>query len=58
MGRPIALAPDLAQAHLALGTVLELRTLDFTRASEEYERALALAPLIRPPLWKAGSIKA
>jgi TolB-like protein/lipoprotein NlpI len=40
----IALAPDLAQAHLALATVLELGTLDFTRASEEYERALALAP--------------
>jgi tetratricopeptide (TPR) repeat protein len=40
----VALAPDLAQAHLALATVLELGTLDFTRASEEYERALALAP--------------
>jgi TolB-like protein/tetratricopeptide (TPR) repeat protein len=42
--KAIALAPDLAQAHLALATVLELGTLDFTRASEEYERALALAP--------------
>jgi TolB-like protein/Tfp pilus assembly protein PilF len=40
----IALAPDLAQAHLALATVFELGTLDFTRASEAYERALALAP--------------
>jgi TolB-like protein/Flp pilus assembly protein TadD len=40
----VSLAPDLAQAHLALATVLELGTLDFTRASEEYERALALAP--------------
>ena len=30
--------------HLALATVLELGTLDFTRASEAYERALALAP--------------
>ncbi len=40
----VALAPDLAQAHLALATFLELGTLDFTRASEEYERALALAP--------------
>jgi TolB-like protein/Tfp pilus assembly protein PilF len=40
----IALAPDLAQAHLALATVLELGTLDFTRASEEYDRALSLAP--------------
>jgi TolB-like protein/Tfp pilus assembly protein PilF len=40
----VSLAPDLAQAHLALATVLELGTLDFTRASEEYDRALALAP--------------
>ena len=40
----VALAPDLAQAHLALATVFELGTLDFTLASEEYERALALAP--------------
>ena len=42
--KAIALAPDLAQAHLALATVLELGALDFTRASEEYERALTLAP--------------
>ena len=42
--RAIALTPELAQAHLALATVFELGTLDFTRASEEYERALALAP--------------
>jgi tetratricopeptide (TPR) repeat protein len=39
----IELAPDLAQAHLALALVSE-DTLDFTQASEEYERALALAP--------------
>ena len=42
--KAIALTPELAQAHLALATVFELGTLDFTRASEEYERALALAP--------------
>jgi TolB-like protein/tetratricopeptide (TPR) repeat protein len=42
--KAVALAPELAQAHLALATVFELGTLDFTRASEEYERALALAP--------------
>lgn len=42
--KAVALAPDLAQAHLALATVFELGTLDFTRASEEYQRALALAP--------------
>ncbi len=40
----VVLAPDLAQAHLAMATVLELGTLDFTLASEAYERALALAP--------------
>jgi TolB-like protein/cytochrome c-type biogenesis protein CcmH/NrfG len=39
----LALAPDLAQAHLALAVVSE-NTLDFTQASEAYERALALAP--------------
>jgi TolB-like protein/DNA-binding winged helix-turn-helix (wHTH) protein/Flp pilus assembly protein TadD len=39
----IALAPELAQAHLALGYVFEGR-LDFERASQEYERARALAP--------------
>jgi TolB-like protein len=40
----LALAPDLAQAHLAFAYVSELGTLDFTQASEAYERALALAP--------------
>jgi TolB-like protein/Tfp pilus assembly protein PilF len=39
----LILAPDLAQAHLALAVVLET-TLDFTHANEAYERALALAP--------------
>jgi TolB-like protein/Tfp pilus assembly protein PilF len=39
----VALAPDLAQAHLALAFVLE-NTFDFTQASEAYERTLALAP--------------
>ncbi len=42
--KAIELAPDLAQAHLALAMVFELGTLNFTRASEEYERALILAP--------------
>jgi TolB-like protein/Flp pilus assembly protein TadD len=39
----LALAPDLAQAHLALAYVSD-GTLDFKQASEAYERALALAP--------------
>ncbi len=40
----LALAPDLAQAHLASANVAELGTLDFTQASDAYKRALALAP--------------
>jgi TolB-like protein len=40
----LILAPDLAQAHLALASALELGTLGFTQASEAYNRALALAP--------------
>jgi TolB-like protein/lipoprotein NlpI len=39
----LILAPDLAQAHLASAIVLGY-ALDFTPASDEYERALALAP--------------
>jgi hypothetical protein len=34
----LALAPDLAQAHLALAFVSKLGNLDFMRASEEYDR--------------------
>jgi serine/threonine-protein kinase len=41
--RAIALAPELAEGHLALARCFEL-TLDFKSASEEYRRALALAP--------------
>ena len=40
----LALAPALAEGHLALARVLEAGSLDFTQASEAYERALALAP--------------
>jgi TolB-like protein/Flp pilus assembly protein TadD len=42
--RAIALAPDLAEGHLALGRFFEVGALNFARANEEYERALALAP--------------
>jgi TolB-like protein/Flp pilus assembly protein TadD len=41
--KAVALAPELAEGHLALAVTLEA-ALDFPRASEEYERALALAP--------------
>jgi tetratricopeptide (TPR) repeat protein len=40
----IALAPGLAEGHLALARFLEVGSLDFTHASEAYERAMALAP--------------
>jgi TolB-like protein/DNA-binding winged helix-turn-helix (wHTH) protein/Tfp pilus assembly protein PilF len=40
----LALAPALAEGHLALARLLEAGALDFAQASEEYERAVALAP--------------
>jgi TolB-like protein/tetratricopeptide (TPR) repeat protein len=42
--RAIALAPDLAEAHLALGFVLESGNLNFAQAAQEFDRAAALAP--------------
>jgi TolB-like protein/Flp pilus assembly protein TadD len=42
--RAIELAPDLAEAHLALGMVLGTGSLDFAPANAEYERAAVLAP--------------
>jgi TolB-like protein/Flp pilus assembly protein TadD len=53
----LALAPDLAQAYLALATVLQ-NTLDFTPASEAYERALALAPGNAEILRRSGEFAA
>jgi TolB-like protein/Tfp pilus assembly protein PilF len=38
-----ALAPNMAEGHLALANAYEV-SLEFTRASEEYERALTLGP--------------
>jgi TolB-like protein/lipoprotein NlpI len=40
----LALAPDLPEGHLALTRSLQWYSLDFARAGEEYERAVALAP--------------
>jgi serine/threonine-protein kinase len=40
----LALAPDLAEAHAALGFVLKCRLSDLSRAAAEYARALELAP--------------
>jgi serine/threonine-protein kinase len=42
--RAIELAPELAEAHLALAFVSEQGTLDFAEAREQHEQALALAP--------------
>jgi TolB-like protein/DNA-binding winged helix-turn-helix (wHTH) protein/Tfp pilus assembly protein PilF len=41
--KAVALAPELAEGHLALAVVYE-RSLDFTRASDEFQRAMTLAP--------------
>jgi TolB-like protein len=41
--KAIALTPELAEAHYALAKVLE-DSLEFTRATQEYQRAVALAP--------------
>jgi tetratricopeptide (TPR) repeat protein len=38
------LAPELAEAHLALAQFFQFGSFDFTQAIEEYERAVALAP--------------
>jgi TolB-like protein len=40
----IALAPKLAQGHLALANAVDAGSLDFRQANVEYQRALALAP--------------
>ena len=40
----IKLAPELAEGHVALARLLESDPLDFTHASEAYDRAIALAP--------------
>jgi serine/threonine-protein kinase len=40
----IARAPALANGHLALASVFESESLDFTHAAEEYQRAVSLAP--------------
>jgi eukaryotic-like serine/threonine-protein kinase len=42
--KAIALAPDLADGHLALANTMQFGYLDFALAAKEYERAVALAP--------------
>jgi TolB-like protein/Tfp pilus assembly protein PilF len=41
--KAVALAPELAEGHLALAVVY-VRSLDFAGASEEFQRAMTLAP--------------
>jgi eukaryotic-like serine/threonine-protein kinase len=40
----LALAPELAEGHLAMAQFSQAGSLDFTRAIQEYDRAVALAP--------------
>jgi len=54
----IALAPELAEAHLALAFVSEVGDLDFARAREEHELALALAPGNSEVLRESGRFSA
>jgi TolB-like protein len=42
--KALALAPELAEGHLALAFVFKEGLLDYTRANQEFERALVLAP--------------
>jgi TolB-like protein/lipoprotein NlpI len=56
--RAIALAPELAEAHLALAFVSEQGNLDFAQAREEHERALALAPGNAEVLRESGRFSA
>jgi TolB-like protein/Flp pilus assembly protein TadD len=51
----VSLAPELAQAHAALAQVAGYGKLDFAKANESYERALALAPGNAQVLQNSGS---
>ena len=56
--RALALAPELAQAHMALAHVLAFGEFDFARANHEYERAVALAPGNAQVLRESGDFAA
>jgi TolB-like protein/Flp pilus assembly protein TadD len=56
--RAIALAPELAEAHMALAFVSEQGSHDFAQAREQYEQALALAPGNSEVLRESGSFGA
>jgi TolB-like protein/tetratricopeptide (TPR) repeat protein len=52
--KAIALAPELGEAHVAMGLAWERGYLNFARADAEYERALALAPNDTGVLMRSG----
>jgi TolB-like protein/Flp pilus assembly protein TadD len=56
--RALAIAPELAQAHLALANVFRNKTLEFSQARAEYERAVALAPGDAQVLRQSGGFAA
>jgi TolB-like protein len=52
--KAIALAPELGEAHVAMGLAWERGYLNFARAEAEYKRALALAPNDTGVLMRSG----
>jgi TolB-like protein/tetratricopeptide (TPR) repeat protein len=52
--RAISLAPELGEAHVAMGMIWERGYLDFVRAQTEFERALALSPNDNNVLMRSG----
>ena len=54
----IALAPELAEGHMALAFVYEIGILDIPRTNEEYNRAVELAPGNAEVLWNSGRFSA
>jgi TolB-like protein/Tfp pilus assembly protein PilF len=56
--RALALAPQLAEAHLAMGRVLRNADLDPKAAEVEYRKAVALAPEAPRPLQHLGGVLA
>jgi len=52
--RALALAPDLASAHIARADLLQVADFDWRGAEAEYRRALALAPNDGDAKWRLG----
>jgi TolB-like protein len=53
--KAVALAPDLAESHLAMGFILEAGDLNMSAALREYQRALELSPNDPGVLARTGS---